>query len=100
MGEVLKGYSYTYANYANASNTASVLSSGATFLGSIIINKTPNAETITIYDNTAAATYLVGTITGTITVGMSFPFNCLLSKGLTIKCVSTVSDFTVTYAKV
>ena len=96
MGEAIKGYSYTFSNITASATTT--LCTGTCFLGSVIINTAGGAETITIYDNTTSTGTLVGTI-ALPTLGMSFPFNCMLKTGLTVKNVSTTGNFTVTYAK-
>ncbi len=82
-------------NITTKTTTAVKASPGV--LGKVIINKTGSADTITIYDNTAASGTVIATITAP-TVGMVFNFNAVCAIGITVVSGGTTAgDYTVTY---
>ena len=84
-----------YFNHQNiATNTTTVVKTGAGVLHSIVVNTTA-AGAITIYDNTAASGTKIGTMKASIVEG-TYVFDVAFTKGLTI-VTAAASDITVTY---
>lgn len=89
---------YTYYNIST--DTTVTIVSGVGLLHGIIINKGFAAGTVTIYDNTAASSTKIGTITFGASLLTDPPFgayyDCPFTIGLTI-VTSNTSDITVLY---
>jgi hypothetical protein len=86
----------SYRNITTKATTA--VKSGAGYLHSIVINKAGSADTLTIYDNTAASGTVIATITVTASVNQVFLYDVAFSTGLTIVSGGTTAgDYTVTY---
>lgn len=83
-----------YKNITTAATT--VVKSGSGILERIIVNSGGSGSTIAIYDNTSAATTLIGTATSASQATLIY--GCRFSTGLTIVTASgTAADITVVY---
>jgi hypothetical protein len=82
------------SNYTNiTTKTTTVVKTGPGVLKSIIINAPGTADTLTIYDNTAASGTKIGTIT--VTAGYQYTYEAAFSTGLTIVSGGTTAgDYT------
>jgi hypothetical protein len=84
----------SYLNIVGAATTTVKAGQGA--LIGIVVNKPVNADTITLWDNTAASGTKIGTITISGTVPLFLKFDCKFSNGLTV-VTSGADDITIIY---
>lgn len=90
----IAGYNYTNIT----TKTTTVAKTGAGVLHSIVINKAGSADTLTVYDNTAASGTIIGTITVTASVNFVFLYDVAFSTGLTIVSGGTTAgDYTAVW---
>lgn len=83
--------------YANVT-AAGLVKTGLGTLHSLVINKPVNADTITIYDNTAASGTKIGTITISGAVPVTLIYDVQFLTGLYVSPSSSNDDITVSYA--
>lgn len=94
FGETVVIERNTYSHIAGA--TTVTVKSGAGFLHSICQNTTGNAETISIFDNTAGSGTTIGIMTPS-QAGRCEIFDVEFNTGLTIVQTAAASDTTVSY---
>lgn len=91
----LANESFLYNNIKT--NTTTVVKTGAGLLHWVTINNAGTAETITIYDNTAASGTLISTHTAPAQ-GAIYEYDIAFTNGLTIVTAGTTpGDYTISY---
>ena len=83
----------SYTNMAAGATT--VIKSGAGILFAVIVNNPGTTQTLTLYDNTAASSTLIGTIS--LVAGMNLQYGLNFGTGLTA-VLSGTADVTIVYA--
>lgn len=86
---------YRYLNITNKFTTT--VKSGGGILHTICVNTPAGAETITIYDNTAASGTKIGTITVFASTNPCLTYDVNFTTGLTIVTSTDSFDLTVSY---
>lgn len=86
-------FQYSHIN----SKTTTVVKSGAGILHFVTINTPGSADTITMYDNTAASGTVIGTHTAPA-LGAIYEYDIAFANGLTIVTGGTTAgDYTISY---
>lgn len=85
---------YSFLNIAGA--TTSTVKTGAGIFRRVVVNKGVAAATITVYDNTSAASPIIATITLDATTPRELNFDAAFSTGLTV-VTSGATDITVIF---